>query len=57
MFIKLLCSFMKKKTDSVFPAFCHATFHHDLIKCCNDPKRGTVAQIYHDQESRPCDQE
>ena len=32
---KLLCSFMKKKSGSVFPVFCHATFHHALIKCCN----------------------
>ena len=34
MFV-LLCSFTKKKTGSVFPAFCHATFHHPLITCCN----------------------
>ena len=25
-----LCSFTKKKTGSVFPAFCHATFYHAL---------------------------
>ena len=31
----LLCSFTKKKTGSVFPAFCYATFHHALITCCN----------------------
>ena len=31
----LLCSFTKKKTGSVFPAFCHVTFHHALITCCN----------------------
>ena len=37
---KLLCSFMKKKTGSVFLAFCHATFHHALIKCCNVSRAG-----------------
>ena len=31
----LLCSFTKRKTGSVFPAFCHATFHHALITCCD----------------------
>ena len=29
----LLCSFTKKKTGSVFPAFCNTTFHHALITC------------------------
>ena len=31
----VLCSFSKKKTASVFPTFCHTTFHHALITCCN----------------------
>ena len=31
----VLCSFTKKKTGSVFPAFCNTTFHHALITCCN----------------------
>ena len=31
----LLCSFTKEKTGSVFPAFCHATFHPALITCCD----------------------
>ena len=31
----LLCSFTERKTGSVFPAFCHATFHHALISCCD----------------------
>ena len=36
----LLCSFTKKKPErtlagSIFPAFCHATFHRALITCCN----------------------
>ena len=39
MFV-LLCSFTKKKTGSVFPAFCHATFHHPLITCCNVSRVG-----------------
>ena len=30
MFV-LLCSFTKKKTGSIFPAFCHATFLHSYI--------------------------
>ena len=34
------CSFTKKKTGSVFPAFCHATFHHALITCCNESRAG-----------------
>ena len=40
---KLLCSFTKKKTGSVFPAFCHATFHHALITCCNVSRAGYIA--------------
>ena len=36
----LLCSFKKKKTGSVFPAVCHATFHHALITCCNVSQAG-----------------
>ena len=39
----LLCSFTKKKTGSVFPAFCHATFHHALITCCNVSRAGYIA--------------
>ena len=39
----LLCSFTKKKTGSVFPAFCHATFHHALIKYCNVSRAGYIA--------------
>ena len=42
MFV-LLCSFTKKKTGSVFPAFCHATFHHALITCCNVSRAGYIA--------------
>ena len=38
----LLCSFTKKKTGSVFPAFCHATFHHALITCCNVSRAGYI---------------
>ena len=30
-----LFSSPKVKTGSVFPPFCHATFHHALITCCN----------------------
>ena len=30
MFV-LLCSFTKKKTGSIFPAFCHTTFLHPYI--------------------------
>ena len=42
----LLCSFTKKKTGRVwqyFPAFCHATFHHALITCCNVARAGYIA--------------
>ena len=31
---------MKKKTGGVFPAFCHATFHHVFITCCNVTRSG-----------------
>ena len=40
---KLLCSFTKKKIGSVFPAFCHTTFHHALITCCNVSRAGYIA--------------
>ena len=39
MFV-FLCSFTKKKTGSVFPAFCHTTSHHSLITCCNVSRAG-----------------
>ena len=41
----LLCSFTKKKTGSVFPAFRHATFHHALITCCNVARSGTLLDV------------
>ena len=28
---------------SVFPSFCHATFHHALITCCNVARAGYIA--------------
>ena len=43
MFV-LFCSFTKNKSGSVFPAFCHATFHHALITCCNVSRAGYIAQ-------------
>ena len=49
---KLLCSFTKKKTGGVFPAFCHTTFHHALITCCNVSRSGYIWF-----KSRPRDQE
>ena len=40
MFV-LFCSFTKKKTGSVFLAFCHATVHNALITVYNnDENRG-----------------
>ena len=48
MFV-LLCSFTKKKTGSVFTAFCHATFHHALITCCNVSRAGCFT--YHDRDT------
>ena len=44
MFV-LLCSFTNKKTGSVFPAFCHTTFHHALITYCNVSRAGYIACI------------
>ena len=41
----LLCSFMKKKTGSVFPFFCHFTFHHALITCHDVPQAGTLLNV------------
>jgi len=40
----LLCSFMKKKTGRVFSAFCHSTFHHALITCCNVAQVGYITK-------------
>ena len=39
----LLLSFTKKKTGSVFLAFCHTTFHHAFITCCNVSWAGYIA--------------
>ena len=33
----------KENSGSVFPAFCHATFHHTLITCCNVSRAGYIA--------------
>ena len=47
----LLCSFTKRKTGSVFLTFCHATFHHALITCCNVSRAGYIAfKMYHDRD-------
>ena len=35
--------FTKKETGSVFPAFCHATFHHALIACCKVSQAGYIS--------------
>ena len=40
----------KKKTRSVFPVFCHTTFHHALITC-SDVSREGFAQMYHDRDT------
>ena len=40
------------KTGSVFPAFCHATFHHSLIRrAVMYSQRGTIAQVCLDQDT------
>ena len=52
MLLTVHCSFTKKKTSSVFPALCHATFHHALMMCCNESRAGyDPAQIYHDRDT------
>ena len=40
VFLRVL---MLPETNSVFPAFCHATFHHALIMCCNVSREGYIA--------------
>ena len=40
----VLCSFTKKKTGSVFPTFCHTTFHHALITRCNVSRSWYIAK-------------
>ena len=47
----LLCSSMQKKTGCVFHAFCHATFQHALITCCNVSRAEYIAQMYHDRDT------
>ena len=42
----LLCSFTKKKSGSVFPAFCYTTFHHALVMCCNVARAGVYDRIF-----------
>ena len=42
----------KVKTGSVFPAFCHATFHHSLIRrAVMYPERGRIAQVCLDRDT------
>ena len=36
---------------TVFPAFCHTTFRHALIPCCNVSRGGTIAQMYPDRDT------
>ena len=38
-----VCVVEKKKTGSVFPAFCYATFHRALITCCDVSRAGYIA--------------
>ena len=40
VFLRVL---MLPETNSVFSAFCHATFHHALIMCCNVSREGYIA--------------
>ena len=47
----LLCSSMQKKTGCVFHAFCHTTFQHALITCCNVSRAEYIAQMYHDRDT------
>ena len=50
----------KKKTGSVFPTFCHGTFHHALITAAMCPEGGTFLNVrsgYNWFKSRPRDQE
>ena len=47
----LLCSFANKKTGKCFPAFCHATFHHASITCCNVSEVGYCFNMYHDRDT------
>ena len=40
------------KTGSIFPAFCHATFHHSLIRrAVMYPDRGSITQVYLDRDT------
>ena len=40
------------KTSSIFPAFCHATFHHSLIwRAVMYPDRGSITQVYLDRDT------
>ena len=50
MFV-LLSSFPKVKNGSVFPAFCHARSTMLWSRVVMYPKRGTIAQMYHDRNT------
>ena len=47
--VTLVVFIPKVKTGSVFPTFCHATFHHALITCCNVSRAHD--QMYHDLDT------
>ena len=44
------CSFTKKKTGSVFPAFCLATFHYALSRAVISPSV-VHCLMYHGQDT------
>ena len=57
---ELLSSFTKKKTGSVFPSFCHATFHHTFVNHmlkCIASRVPSVPRDTFDFRSTPCNQE
>lgn len=52
VFIDLYSHKKKDKTGSVLSSFCHATFHHSLIRrAVMYSQRGTTAQVCLDQDT------
>ena len=48
VFIDLYSHKKKDKTGSVLSSFCHATFHHSLIMCCNVSPSGVQKHLDRD---------
>ena len=42
VYVQVVVFILENENWSFFPAFCHSTFHHALITCCNVARAGYI---------------